>query len=123
MILGPHRVLRATCLEANGQVSEANAIIEKVLDDVRNHKAKVAGYTEVTAYEDLSAHFAWRGDAKKALFWAARAFSKSPTGIEPRLLRSEFYEPVRGDADFSASIYAIQQGLYDRVVGDSQTVL
>lgn len=123
MILGPHRVLRATCLEANGQTTEANAIIDKVLQDIRDRKAKVAGFTEVTTYEDLSVLFARRGDAKMALFWAARAYSKSPTGIEPRLLQSGFFDAVREDPNFSASIYAIQQGLYDRVVGDSQTVL
>lgn len=123
LVLGPHRVLRATCLEANGQSDEAQAIVDKVLADVRNGKRKAPGYTEVITYEDLAVFYALRGDAKNALTWAAHAFSLSPNGIEPRLLQSALFDSVREDEDFSASMEMIRNDLYDRVRRDSRQIL
>jgi len=115
LILGPHRVLRATCLELNGQAAEAETIVDTVLTDIAGGNTKSAGFTEVTNYEDLAVLYALRGDAQSALTWAERAFSLSPTGIEPRLLKSAMFDAVRDDQGFSTSIEAIRSGIYDRV--------
>lgn len=123
MILGPHRVLRATCMEASGQDIEAGNIIDKALNDIRAERAAFPGYTEVVTYEDLAVFYARRGDAKSTLAWVARAFSQSPTGIEPRLLNSSLFDLVRDDANFSESVDAIQKTLYDRVQFDSREYL
>ena len=123
MILGPHRVLRATCLYASGQQADSTAIIDNVLADIRNGKRKSPGYTEVITYEDLAIYYALRGNAKDSLFWVARAYSVSPAGIEPRVLRSALFNPIRDDPEFRTSVDAIRDALYDRVRRDSRQIL
>ncbi len=119
--LGPHRILRATCLDSMGRESEARAIVAEVLSDLRSKSIRRAdaGYSLVIIYEDLAVDFAWRGDAKKALEWAALAYGKSPVGLEIRVLESELFDAVRNDPEFERTIKEIRSGLYTRVSRDS----
>jgi TolB-like protein/tetratricopeptide (TPR) repeat protein len=119
--LGPHRVLRATCLDAMGREQEGRAIVADVLSDLRSKSITQAaqGYSLVITYEDLAVDFAWHGDAKKALEWAALAYGKSPLGLEIRVLESELFDGVRGDPEFARTIEEIRGGLYARVRRDS----
>jgi TolB-like protein/Flp pilus assembly protein TadD len=119
LALGPHRVLRATCLKISGRSDEADAIIDDTLADIRDKSLQVDGATEVVVFEDLAVYYAYRGDPENALFWSARAYAASPAGLEIRVLESELFDKVRDDRDFSASIAAIRGDLYDRVKRDS----
>ena len=118
--LGPHRVLRASCLEASGRPAEASTIVAEVLADIRNDRKPGNGYNEVIQYEDLAIDFALRGDARNALFWAATAYSASPVGIEIRMLESALFDKVRHQPEFSEPIAAIRADLYERVRRDSE---
>ncbi len=118
--LGPHQVLRASCLDASGRTVEAAAIIRKTLDDIRHDRLRLEGYTDIIVYEDLAVYFAYRGDAENALFWSARAYAASPVGVEIRVLESALFDPVREDTEFTAAITAIRAGLYSRVRRDSE---
>ena len=119
--LGPHRVLRATCLDAMGNKTDGRAIVNKMLADLRSgsRTQAEAGYSAVITYEDLAIDYAWRGDAKKALEWAAFAYGKSPVGLEIRVLESELFDAVRDDPEFARTIKEIRDGIYDRVLRDS----
>lgn len=119
--LGPHRVLRATCLDEMGRESEGRAIVADVLSDLRSKSMTRAadGYSLVITYEDLAVDFAWHGDARKALEWAALAYGKSPLGLEIRVLESALFDAVRHDPAFSHTIAEIRRGLYERVRRDS----
>lgn len=119
--LGPHRVLRATCLDAMGKESEGRKIVADILADLRSKSMTHAagGYSLVITYEDLAVDFAWHGDARKALEWAALAYGKSPLGLEIRVLESDLFDAVRDDPDFAKTIREIRQGLYSRVRRDS----
>jgi adenylate cyclase len=119
--LGPHRVLRGTCLDAMDRKAEGRAIVAEVLADLRGKSMTqaAAGYSLVITYEDLAIDFAWRGDAQKALEWAALAYGKSPVGLEIRILESELFDAVRHDPEFSRTINEIRAGLYARVKRDS----
>ena len=117
--LGPHRVLRATCLEAAGRGIEARAIIEKVLAEVRDDSLKERGFSPVITYEDLAVDYAWRGDAKKAMEWAALSYGLSPVGMEIRVLESALFDSVRSDPEFERTIKEIRSELYNRVRRDS----
>jgi TolB-like protein/tetratricopeptide (TPR) repeat protein len=119
--LGPHRVLRATCLDAMGKEAEGRAIVSKALSDLRSSSAiqPAPGYSEVITYEDLTIDYAWRGDAQKALEWAALAYGKSPVGVDIRVLDSALFDEVREDPEFAATIKEIRSGIYDRVLRDS----
>jgi len=119
MSLGPHRVLRATCLKLSGRSDEADAIIAETLAEIRNKALKVDGTTEVVIFEDLAVYHAYRGDPENALFWTARAYAASPAGLEIRVLESALFDKVRDDPDFSASVAAIRGNLYNRVRRDS----
>ena len=120
--LGPHRVLRGTCLDTMDRVADGRAVVDDVLADLRSKSMTQAddGYSLVITYEDLAIDFAWRGDAKKALEWAALAYGKSPVGLEIRVLESELFDAVRDDPEFSQTISEIRDGLYARVKRDSR---
>jgi tetratricopeptide (TPR) repeat protein len=119
--LGPHRVLRATCLDSMGKEAEGRAIVSKALSDLRSSSAiqPAPGYSEVITYEDLTIDYAWRGNAQKALEWAALAYGKSPVGVDIRVLDSALFDEVREDPEFAATIKEIRSGIYDRVLRDS----
>lgn len=119
--LGPHRILRATCLGDMGKEAEGRAIVADILADLRS-KAMTrasADHSLVIVYEDLAVDYAWRGDGKKALEWAALAYGKSPVGLEIRVLESELFDAVRNIPEFDRTIKEIRAGLYDRVSRDS----
>ena len=119
LLLGPHRVLRASCLEASGHPDEARAIVDKVLGEIRSGRLRTNESTDTAVYEDLAVDFALRGDARNALFWSARAYAVSPVGLEIRILESALFDKVRDDPDFARSIAAIRADLFDRVQRDS----
>jgi len=121
--LGPHRILRATCLEASGRQIEARAIIDSVLAELRNDSLNERGFSPVLTYEDLAVDYAWRGDAKKALEWAALAYGLSPVGLEIRVLESALFDAVRADPNFDQTVKEIRSELYNRVRRDSQEYL
>ena len=120
MQLGPHRILRATCLKLSGQAEEADEIIDKTLADIRESRLRTNGTTDVAIFEDLAVYFAFRGDADNALFWSAKAYAASPVGLEIRVLESQLFDKVRDDPKFSASIAGIRADLFDRVRRDSE---
>lgn len=119
--LGPHRILRATCLDAMGRETEGRAIVADILSRLRSKSMTEAadGYSLVITYEDLAVDFAWHGNAAKALEWAALAYGKSPLGLEIRVLESELFDAVRNDSAFADTIREIRSGLYNRVRRDS----
>lgn len=117
--LGPHRVLRASCLHAAGREDEALTIIDKTLDEIRGRRNRTDTATDVIVFEDLAVDYALRGDARNALFWSARSYAASPVGLEIRVLESALFDKVRKDPDFANSIAAIRADLYDRVSRDS----
>jgi len=118
--LGPHQVLRATCLKLSGRAAEADAIIERTLADIREKRLQTNGTTDVAVFEDLAVYFAFRGDAEHALFWSAKAYTASPVGLEIRVLESELFDKVREDPKFATSIAAIRANLFERVRRDSE---
>jgi adenylate cyclase len=120
MLLGPHRVLRAVCLAESGRTSEAEAIVDKALEDDRKGDAKDDGYSATITYADLSLYYATKGNAKSALFWAAKAYSVSPAGVDIRVIDSALFDAVREEPDFSRSIEQIRGDLYARVQRDSE---
>lgn len=120
LLLGPHRILRASCLRRSGRELEAQVIIDKTLDALRAGNTVTDYATRVILYEDLAVEYALRGDAESTLFWAARAYAASPAGLEIRILESALFDLVRDDPNFSSSIAAIRADLFDRVQRDSQ---
>ncbi len=83
---------------------------------MRNRKAFTLAHCPAVDY-------AWRGDAEKALEWAAFAYDKSLVGLEIRVLESELFDAVRVDPEFDRTIKEIRGGIYARVLRDSAQYL
>ncbi len=116
--LGPHRVLRATCLAASGRMSEAESIVadETQSRDARLSFASFSGsYTDVVVYEDLAIYYARLGETQQSLNWIERAYRSSPIGVEQRLLNSEVFAALSEDDAFNPGVQAIRGGAYDQV--------
>jgi hypothetical protein len=77
----------------------------------------------VITYEDLAVDYAWRGDAKKAMEWAALSYGLSPVGLEIRVLESALFDSVRTNPEFERTIKEIRSELYNRVRRDSHEYL
>jgi TolB-like protein len=120
--LGPHRVIRATCLEQLGRREEASQILEKAINDLEAGRLSVPGFTAVIPCEDLAVHFAMRGDTQSSLKWAQLAYQLSPVGLEIRVLQSALFDNVRGDPAFSARIESIRKKLPARVIRQSLSI-
>jgi eukaryotic-like serine/threonine-protein kinase len=69
----PWLALRAMCLFSLGREREAEALADSAEGELRQEH-----YGLTHQYADLSAYFAWRGDAAKSLEWLERSITHSP---------------------------------------------
>jgi serine/threonine-protein kinase len=115
MDLGPHAALRAACLEEVGRGTEASRLVDSVVTAVSTPGPPVGPFTNVIAFEDLAAYYAWRGQRDSALIWLRRAYRLSPTGVDNRVLKSGAFAPVEDDPVFDVQLFEIQRGIYDEV--------
>lgn len=114
--LGPHDVIRATCLWQIGRRDEASAIVDSVRTELENGTLDVARFSRVTRLEDLAIHYAWLGDAEEALIWVRQAYAASPTGVETRLYESALFDPLRDDQDFVDAVDTLRRDRWERVL-------
>jgi len=114
--LGPHDVIRATCLWEIGRRDEASAIVDSVRAELENGTLDVARFSRVARLEDLAIHYAWLGDADEALVWVRQAYAASPTGIETRLYESALFDPLRDDQDFVDAVDTLRRDRWERVL-------
>ncbi len=69
----PWLALRAMCLFTLGREREAKALADSAEGELRREH-----YGLTHQYADLSAYYAWRGDAAKSLEWLERSITHSP---------------------------------------------
>ncbi|NIM48660.1 MAG: protein kinase, partial [Gemmatimonadales bacterium] len=120
--LGPHEVIRATCLYELGRVEEATSIVDSVAATLASGSGRDTVFTDVIRAEDLASYYAWIGDAWTSLTWLTRAFELSPSGVELRVLESALFDRVRADPDFARGVERIRGGIWQRVLQQSQLV-
>jgi TolB-like protein/tetratricopeptide (TPR) repeat protein len=122
LILGPYKVLHATCLYEAGDIAASEALISEAVRDLqRDERTGIElDYSKVLTYEDLAIHFAWIGDPVESARWADRAFEQSPAGIEVRVFESELFDTVRDRSDFENVIGPRRARLYGDVVDRSR---
>ena len=117
--LGPHAVIHAMCLHAQGRVDEARAIIDSVAALALQNDDADSTFTHVTRFEDLASYYAWLGEVVQANTWLLEAFTLSPTGIDVFVLESELFSPVRDDRRFEIQVDGARSGIWDRVKAES----
>ncbi|HET6580032.1 MAG TPA: protein kinase [Gemmatimonadales bacterium] len=69
----PWLALRAMCLFSAGRAREAEALADSAAGELHQEH-----YRLLHQYADLSAYYAWRGDAAKSLEWLERSMLHSP---------------------------------------------
>jgi serine/threonine-protein kinase len=102
--------IRAICLHASGRAAEAAPIIDSL-----QPVYAAGGYGRVFQLGIVSAYHARRGDAPRAVEWLQRAFERSPSGFEFRVLDSGLFDPVRDDPRWQAALDTIRRTVATRV--------
>jgi len=115
MDLGPHEGIRAMCLNALGRREEAEAIVDSLRQAVMSGQGLDPRFTAVIPAGDLAAYFAWTGDPERALPWIHRAFSLSPSGIDPRVLESGLFDELLENRVYRREVEDIRSRVWPRV--------
>jgi hypothetical protein len=113
--LGPHTVVRATCLHEMGRVQESEAIVDSVSTALEGGSIPVDNFGEVLRAGDLAVYYAWAGDAGESLTWLDRAYQLSPSGVESRVFASRLFDKAREDPTFVRAVERIHAQIWDRV--------
>jgi tetratricopeptide (TPR) repeat protein len=117
--LGPYQGTRAACLLALGRRAEAEQVADS-LAQALERRALDPAYAEALAAQELAIYAAWRKRSGEAARWMERAFSLSPTGIDPRLLRSGLFDDVLRDSAFAALVQQLPSQAWERVARGSR---
>ena len=113
--LGPYEVLRATCLHAMGQETEAAQIVDSLETLLRAGQQVETLFTNVIAAQGLAGYYAWLGDADGTLEWIIVAYELSPSGVDLRTIESGLFDKVRSDSRFSERLAELRAGIWPRV--------
>jgi TolB-like protein len=120
MDLGPHAGIRALCLHALGRVEDAERIADSLRNEVRGGDYLNEDYTAVIPSGDLAGYYAWTGDTERALPWIYRAFSLSPSGIDPRVLESGLFDELFRDPSCRREVETIRSQVWPRVLREKE---
>jgi tetratricopeptide (TPR) repeat protein/TolB-like protein len=113
--LGPHSVLRATCLHEMGRSEEAEALVDSVKVALEAGTIDDEVFTEVVRTADLAVYYARLGDPSESLRWVTESYERSPSGIDERALQSALFDRVREDPEFSRGLERARAKVWDRV--------
>ena len=120
MDLGPHAGIRAMCLYAMGRREEARVIVDSLAAALRENEYRNETFTAVIPSGDLAAYFAWTGDPDRAMPWIYRAFSLSPSGIDPRVLDSGLFDDLLRIQEYRREVEAIRSQVWPRAQGERE---
>jgi hypothetical protein len=88
-------------------VDSLHRIVESEIGD--------AVFGEVIAAQELATWYAWNGELEPALQYVRMAFSASPAGIDPRVLRSAVFAKLERDPRFQQEVQRLQDAVWPRV--------
>ena len=113
--LGAYALIHALCLEVAGRERGALALVRQA------EAALAAGDTGSPDYlgdlmaAELAAYYGFRGDASTAARWLVDSFDRSPVGVDPRIVGSALFEPVRDDPIFTEALERAQRDAEARI--------
>lgn len=113
--LGPHDGIRAMCMHTLGRTDEAAAIVDSLRVVVSSGDFPDPEFTPVIPAGDLAAYYAWTGDPERALPWIERAFSLSPSGIDPRVLESGLFDHLFQERSHRGLVEQVRDRVWERV--------
>jgi tetratricopeptide (TPR) repeat protein len=113
--LGPHAGIQAMCLFTVGRAEDAASIVDSLRVAVSSGEYPDPEFTPVIPVGDLAAYYAWTGDPEQALPWIERAFSLSPSGIDPRVLESGLFDHLFQERSHRGLVEQIRNRVWERV--------
>jgi hypothetical protein len=73
-------------------------------------------YSDVLPAQELATYYAWLGNAAESLKYLRLAFSRSPVGVDQRIVQSGVFDRVRQTSGFSEELARLQDAAWPRVV-------
>ncbi|HLG06257.1 MAG TPA: protein kinase [Gemmatimonadales bacterium] len=120
--LYPYLGVKAACLQAVGRAREARALVDSLQRLVASESSGDQAYSDVLPVQELAIWHAWTGNAEETLTQIRLAYSRSPTGVDPRILKSTIYDRVRGAPGFAEEVRRLQDGVWPRVLEQRQRI-
>lgn len=105
----PWLALRAMCLFSAGRAREAEALADSAAGELHQEH-----YRLLHQYADLSAYYAWRGDAAKSLEWLERSMLHSPM-LHRWQLRSGLFDRVWPRPEFQQGLARLRARAEERL--------
>jgi TolB-like protein/tetratricopeptide (TPR) repeat protein len=116
MDLSPYAGVKAMCLKAAGREREARAVVDSLRAVAALEGESDAVYSDLLPAQELATYYAWTGDASESLRYLRLAFSRSPVGVDQRIVQSGVFDPVRESRGFSEELARLQDAVWPKVV-------
>ncbi len=120
MDLAPYAGVKALCLRAAGREKESRAMVDSLRGVAALDGETDAVYSDVLPAQELATYFAWVGNAAESLKYLRLAFSRSPVGMDQRIVQSGVFDRVRQAPGFSGELSRLQEAAWPRVLEQRQ---
>ena len=120
MELAPYAGVKAMCLRAAGRDNESRAMVDSLRRVVELDGETDAVYSDVLPAQELATYYAWIGNAAEAITYLRLAFSRSPVGVDQRIVQSGVYDRVRAAPGFSEELTRLQDAAWPKVLEQRQ---
>ena len=118
--LHPYVGLKAMCLRAVGRGREGQRLVDSLRRVAQSEDESDAVYSDVFPAQELATYYAWTGNASECLRFLRLAFARSPVGIDPRIVQSGVFDPVRNAPGFPGELQRLQDAVWPRVLEQRQ---
>jgi TolB-like protein len=115
MDLWPYLGAKAMCLHSAGREREALAVVDSLRHALAGTGDVGAFYSDVVPAQELACYYAWTGNAAETLRYLRLAFTRSPVGVDQRIVQSGIFDKVRAAPGFSDELRRIQDAVWPRV--------
>jgi tetratricopeptide (TPR) repeat protein len=116
MELAPYAGVKAMCLQAAGRDQESRAMVDSLRRVADLDGETDAVYSDVLPAQELATFYAWVGNATESLRYLRLAFSRSPVGVDQRIVQSGVFDRVRKAPGFSTELSRLQDAAWPRVL-------
>jgi TolB-like protein/tetratricopeptide (TPR) repeat protein len=120
MELAPYAGVKAMCLRAAGREKESRAMVDSLRSVAALDGETDAVYSDVLPAQELATWYAWIGNAAESLKYLRLAFSRSPVGVDQRIVQSGVYDRVRLAPGFQDELSRLQDAAWPRVMEQRQ---
>jgi len=120
MDLQPYWGVKAMCLAGAGKEQEARALIDSLRRVVDGPGNSASPYSEGLPAQELAIYYAWNGNAAETLRYLKIAYTRSPIGVDQRIVQSGVFDKVRESPGFSQELQRLQDTVWPKVLEQRQ---